>query len=405
MAIYNIHGGHSLICRGASSILDEVNEDRLVKNKVIELLKLAGHTVYDCTDDDSKTQNANLTAIVKKCNAHTVDLDISIHLNAGRNDLSGDGSTGGVEVLAYDTKNQALAEKICSEIATTLNIRNRGFKTNTGLYVLKSTNAPALLIECCFVDDKDDADRWNATKCAEAIVKAVIGTVPTVTTSTATTTCKYSIGQEVSYNTSYPAPTLPCGIQYATSGSGHGKIIAIVSGQAKYQLSSGVYVNDGDISGLYVAPTTTTSTAKKSWSVDATYMVYAGGKWYPAVKNLEDYAGDNKNPITAIALKVSGGSVKYRVHVKGGSWYPYVTGYNTADGNNGYAGDGRNAIDAVEVYFSTPSGYVVKRAKYRLAPIGKNYYDWQYDNETTNGQDGYAGNFGTTFGKFQLVIE
>ena len=30
MAIYNVHAGHSLVCRGASGLLDEVNEDDIV---------------------------------------------------------------------------------------------------------------------------------------------------------------------------------------------------------------------------------------------------------------------------------------------------------------------------------------------------------------------------------------
>ena len=42
--IINVHGGHSLKCRGATGLLDEVNEDRKVKNKVIELLRANGHT-------------------------------------------------------------------------------------------------------------------------------------------------------------------------------------------------------------------------------------------------------------------------------------------------------------------------------------------------------------------------
>ena len=46
MSTYNVHAGHSLVCRGASGLLDEVNEDRKVKNKVIELLRKEGHTVY-----------------------------------------------------------------------------------------------------------------------------------------------------------------------------------------------------------------------------------------------------------------------------------------------------------------------------------------------------------------------
>ena len=32
-----------------------------------------------------------------------------------------------------------------------------------------------MLIECCFVDDKDDAKVWNATKCAAAIYKGLTG--------------------------------------------------------------------------------------------------------------------------------------------------------------------------------------------------------------------------------------
>lgn len=252
MSTYNIHAGHSLICRGANGILDEVTEDRKVKNKVVELLKAAGHTVYDCTDDSGKTANENLSAIVAKCNAHAVDLDVSVHLNAGRNDTAGDGKTGGVEVWGYNNGTKDVGARICAEIAAVLGITNRGFKTNQGYYVLKHTKAPALIIECAFVDDKDDADHWNAEKCAQAIVKGITGSVATTQTPQPVQH-KYSVGQMVEYGTSYPAPTLPCGIQYATGGSGHGTITAIVSGQAKYKLDNGLHVNDGDIRGLYVA--------------------------------------------------------------------------------------------------------------------------------------------------------
>lgn len=122
--------------------------------------------------------------------------------------------------------------------------------------------------------------------------------------------------------------------------------------------------------------------------------------WLPEVMNLTDYAGWENSPITDIAIRVDKGSIKYRVHVKGGDWLPFVTGYDINDINNGYAGDGR-VIDAVEVYYFTPSDIrPYKRAKYKI-----NDYDWQYDNEKTNRQDGYAGVFGVDATKFQIVIE
>lgn len=165
---FNVHGGHSLKCRGASGLLDEVNEDRKVKNRVIELLRENGHTVYDCTDDNGTSQNANLKAIVNKCNSHSVDLDVSIHLNAG-------GGTG-TEVYAYSNSSRAkpYAERIASNISGALGIRNRGVKTSTKLYVLRKTNSPALLVECCFVDNAIDKVKWNADKCAKAIVEGIL---------------------------------------------------------------------------------------------------------------------------------------------------------------------------------------------------------------------------------------
>lgn len=167
--IINVHGGHSLKCRGASGYLDEVNEDRAVKNKVIELLRAKGHTVYDCTDDVGKTQNENLKNIVKKCNAHKVDLDVSIHLNAG-------GGTG-TEVYIYSNSSKAKDEatRIANNISNALNIRNRGVKTKTNLYVLRKTNSPSLLVECCFVDNATDKAHWSVNKCAEAIVQGILG--------------------------------------------------------------------------------------------------------------------------------------------------------------------------------------------------------------------------------------
>ena len=63
-------------------------------------------------------------------------------------------------------------------------------------------------------------------------------------------------------------------------------------------------------------------------------------------------------------------------------------------------------IDAIQVYFYTPDDIrPYQKAKYRVAPVGGGYYAFQYDSETTNGQDGYAGLFGKAIGKFQLTIE
>lgn len=170
MGKYNVHAGHCPQGKGAYGavgLLQESVENRKVKNRLIQNMKNGGCTVYDCTDDTNCSESQNLQRIVAKCNAHSVDLDISIHLNAG-------GGTG-VEVWIYSDKVKAQAEKICAEVSKALGIANRGVKYSQNLYVLKHTASPAVLVECCFVDNQTDYNHWDANKCADAIYKGITG--------------------------------------------------------------------------------------------------------------------------------------------------------------------------------------------------------------------------------------
>lgn len=188
----NVHAGHNpdgKIACGAVGLIKESTEARKVKNSVISMLKSLGHTVYDCTVDDGTSQSNVLTKIVKKCNAHTVDLDVSIHFNSGASDKVGNGKTTGTEVYIYSASEGAkhYAENVCKEIAA-LGFKNRGVKVRTDLYVLRKTDSPAMLIECCFVDDKDDVQLYNAEAMSTAIVKGITGQVVAQTTTTPPTT-------------------------------------------------------------------------------------------------------------------------------------------------------------------------------------------------------------------------
>ncbi|WP_373112518.1 N-acetylmuramoyl-L-alanine amidase [Dorea formicigenerans] len=179
MGVYNVHGGHNFIVPGAKGLLDETTEDRKVTARVITALRSAGHTVYDCTDDSGRTQGRNLANIVAKCNAHPVDLNISHHLNAG-------GGTG-VEVWCYDEKTKDIAAAICQNVSAALGIPNRGVKYSKSLYVLRKTSGRAILVECCFVDNQNDASHWDADKCGDAIASAIAGKAVAGTTASAST--------------------------------------------------------------------------------------------------------------------------------------------------------------------------------------------------------------------------
>lgn len=149
-------------------------------------------------------------------------------------------------------------------------------------------------------------------------------------------------------------------------------------------------------------------TPEKPSSPNVTYCVRTKKHgWLPEVKNLDDYAGLPGYPITDFAVKVNEGSVWYQAHVKGGGWLPKVTGYSTTDTNK-YAGNG-SEIDAVRIYYNTPENMIkngsVFKAKYRTSSAdSSNYYDWQYDDEKSGGQDSYAGVFGRPIDRLQITI-
>ena len=175
----NIHAGHNpdgKIACGAVGLLKESTEARKVKDEVKKLLKKLGHTVYDCTVDNGTSSQDVLNKIIAKCNNRSVDLDISIHFNSGAKDPSGNTKTTGTEVYIYSANSKAKksATAICNAIAE-LGFKNRGVKINPNLYFLRKSKSPAILIECCFVDDKDDATLYNCQKMAEAIVYGITG--------------------------------------------------------------------------------------------------------------------------------------------------------------------------------------------------------------------------------------
>lgn len=174
----NVHAGHNpdgMTACGAIGLIKESTEARAVKDRVIAQLASMGHTVRDCTCNNGTSQNDILQKIVAVCNAQEADLDISIHFNAGAQSEA-DGHTTGTEVYVYSTSSAATAyaQRVVDSIAA-LGFRNRGVKERQSLYVLRHTKAPAMLIECCFVDDPEDVALYNADRMAAAIVAGIMG--------------------------------------------------------------------------------------------------------------------------------------------------------------------------------------------------------------------------------------
>lgn len=84
-------------------------------------------------------------------------LFISFHLNAFN------GSAYGTEVFAIQggVGNQ-LANILLSATVNTLGTTNRGFKNGSNLYVIRNTYCPACLVETCFIDNRNDMNKYKS---------------------------------------------------------------------------------------------------------------------------------------------------------------------------------------------------------------------------------------------------
>lgn len=169
--IIGINCGHTVsgtVGCGAVGRIDESEETRKVGKYLAKFLRDFGHTVVDCTNDYAPSTSSNLSQIVDMANKQPLDLFVSIHFNSG--------GGRGTEVFTYEGKQHTEAVDVCNSLAE-LGFKNRGVKDGSNLYVVRRSNAKAILIEVCFVDT-DDADKYRQIgedKIAQAICGAITG--------------------------------------------------------------------------------------------------------------------------------------------------------------------------------------------------------------------------------------
>ena len=130
-----------------------------------------------------KDENDPLSEEIRECNAYAPDLAVSIHNNAG-----GNGKGDGAEVFHHHGggKGKTLAENILAEIVKVgQNSRGAKIRKNSkgkDYYgFIRETSAPAVIVECAFVDNATDlkilASESQRKTMGEAIAKGILKTL------------------------------------------------------------------------------------------------------------------------------------------------------------------------------------------------------------------------------------
>lgn len=100
--------------------------------------------------------SSSLRVRVDEANAWDADIFLSLHVNSAANPRA-----TGNEALVYgpgSTVAVELGENILEELTLTTGLRNRGVVYRPGLYVLKETEMPAVLVEMGFISNSYDAE-------------------------------------------------------------------------------------------------------------------------------------------------------------------------------------------------------------------------------------------------------
>ena len=118
----------------------------------------------------SKTQD--LKARIDLANSHSNGILVSIHMN-----MFSDPSIQGLQVW-YSSNgrlSEILAEKIQSNVARTIQPNNKRQikKDSNSIYILRKSQIPAVLVECGFISNPDEADLLKDKKYQQELSKSI----------------------------------------------------------------------------------------------------------------------------------------------------------------------------------------------------------------------------------------
>lgn len=136
-----------------------------------------------------------------------------------------------------------------------------------------------------------------------------------------------------------------------------------------------------------------------------------GGSWLGEITNFNDvdsngFSGLPNNQHDMLYIKVDAGTIRYRVHTVKSGWLDWVSKGDPNDMVNGCAGNPGEAIDGVQLYYTTPTGKTLSQAYYRSQTTAR--AGWLGvccdDGTSIAGYDGWAGMFGEPLDRLQIGI-
>lgn len=171
------HGGYDTGAIGPTGIYEK-NVNLAIALKLGQILQEAGiDVVYTRTSDNVRWPSDVVKDLQTRCDiANNAEVNYFVCIHANSSDSP---SANGTETYYLDgsTEGQKLAQDIQQELVQANGLQDRGVKT-AGYYVLKNTNAPAILTEVAFISNPKEESLLNDNdfeeKCAQGIANGIL---------------------------------------------------------------------------------------------------------------------------------------------------------------------------------------------------------------------------------------
>ncbi|MFD0825871.1 N-acetylmuramoyl-L-alanine amidase [Neobacillus sp. M.A.Huq-85] len=172
--------GHGLHTPGKRSCdgMHEWEFNSAVVSKMIDLLAHYKDVAVKRLDDSTGKVDIPLEKRSDVSNSWGADYHLDVHANA-----DGDGvhwnDAHGIETFSYNTSGASyeIAKKLQKALVKATGLADRGVKDGSCLYMVYSTKAPANLVECGFMTNKDEAKLLKSDAYRETMAAALVETI------------------------------------------------------------------------------------------------------------------------------------------------------------------------------------------------------------------------------------
>ena len=162
------HGGYDGGAEANGVLEKDLNLE--ISYKLKDELILRGYTVY-LTRPEDEFVGLNERASLANRQDDPVCL-ISIHQNSLDEE---EGSASGLESWTYNREGCIeLGDAVAAAVSKKTGTRNRGTRTRTNLVVTSKTTMPAIIFECGYVTDAEEAKKLADDKYQELIVEGIV---------------------------------------------------------------------------------------------------------------------------------------------------------------------------------------------------------------------------------------